>query len=260
MDTKIDFTHSERYVLSLRLDTDGFAFAVTDPSVREAETWHADWAVDESLSLTANLKQAFAGKAELSRPYRRVNVLLATRRFTLMPLELFEDEQADAVFHYNHPRWENEEVRYNVLHSNNLVVLFGIDQSVTDWMCGRQPDVRFYAQVSPLLDGFALKSRQSRTRRMYVHVRRESVEVFCYTQGRLLLCNSYPCSQEGDRLYALLYAWTSQDFDQEQDELLLCGRVSGNDGWVSRLKQFVQKVSVMPSGMNMDFQMMTICE
>ena len=37
MDTKIDFTHSERYVLSLRLDTDGFAFAVTDPSVREAE-------------------------------------------------------------------------------------------------------------------------------------------------------------------------------------------------------------------------------
>ena len=84
--------------------------------------------------------------------------------------------------------------------------------------------------------------------------------MLCSPQGRLLLCNSYPCSQEGDRLYALLYAWTSQDFDQEQDELLLCGRVSGNDGWVSRLKQFVRKVSVMPSGMNMDFQMMTICE
>ena len=120
--------------------------------------------------------------------------------------------------------------------------------------------MRLYAQASPLLDGFAVKSRLGNTRKMYVHVRRECMDVFCYGQGRFLLGNSYACSQDGDRLYALLGAWTSLGFDQEQDELLLCGRVSVGDEWVSGLKQFVRKVSVMPSGANMDFQMMTICE
>ena len=254
MDTKIDFTYSERYVLSLRLDTDGFAFAVTDPSVREAETWHADWAVDESLSLTANLKQAFAGKAELSRPYRRVNVLLATRRFTLMPLELFEDEQADAVFHYNHPRWENEEVRYNVLHSNNLVVLFGMDRSVSSFLRERHPEVHLYAQVSPLLDLFAKKSHLGNTRKMYVHVRREYMDVFCYEQGHLLLGNSYACTEDENRLYYLLYVWNTLGFDQQRDEVHLCGRVGGGDAWVGELKQFVRQVCVMAPVGGMDFQ------
>lgn len=260
LDTKIDFTYSGQYTLTFRLDTDGFSFAVSDPSADEAAPACEDWAVDESLSLAANLKRAFAEKDWLARPFRRVNVLMATRRFTLMPLELFEDEQAAEVFYYNHPRWRNEEVRYNILHNNNLVVLFGIDQSVSGFLRERLPDVRLYTQASPLLDGFAVKSRLGNTRKMYVHVRRECMDVFCYGQGRFLLGNSYACSQEGDRLYALLGAWTSLGFDQEQDELLLCGRVSVGDEWVSGLKQFVRKVSVMPSGANMDFQMMTICE
>ena len=171
LDTKIDFTHSEQYTLTLRLDTDGFAFAVSDPSADKAAPACEDWAVDESVSLAANLKRAFAEKDWLARPFRRVNVLMATRRFTLMPLELFEDEQAAEVFYYNHPRWRNEEVRYNILHNNNLVVLFGIDQSVSGFLrelcrkeplgqhaqdvCTRAPRVhgRFLLRARPLLVG-----------------------------------------------------------------------------------------------------------
>ena len=140
------------------------------------------------------------------------------------------------------------------------MVLFGIDQSVSGFLCERLPDARFYAQASPLLDGFAVKSRLGNMRKMYVHVRRECMDVFCYGQGRFLLGNSYACSQDGDRLYALLGTWVNLGFDQEQDELLLCGRVSAQDEWVSGLKQFVRKVSVMPSGVDIDFQMMAICE
>ena len=188
LDTKIDFTHSGQYTLTLRLDTDGFAFAVSDPSADEAAPACEDWAVDESLSLAANLKRAFAEKDWLARPFRRVNVLMATRRFTLMPLELFEDEQAAEVFYYNHPRWRNEEVRYNILHSNNLVVLFGIDQSVSGFLRERLPDVRLYAQASPLLDGFAVVC----TRAPRVHGR-------FLLRARPLLAGQFLCVQPGGR-------------------------------------------------------------
>ena len=68
-----------------------------------ASSLNYDRAVDESFSLTANLKQTFRELAWLERPFRRVNVLMADKRFTFIPLEFFEDEQTEIIFYHNHP-------------------------------------------------------------------------------------------------------------------------------------------------------------
>lgn len=79
-----DFNKSEQYTLSIRLSTDGFSFSVFNP-LGDGEFSYYDRAVDESLSLTANLKQTFRELAWLERPFRRVNVLMADKRFTFIP-------------------------------------------------------------------------------------------------------------------------------------------------------------------------------
>ena len=110
-----DFNKSEQYTLSIRLSTDGFSFSVFNP-LGDGEFSYYDREVDESLSLTANLKQTFRELEWLKRPFRRVNVLMANKRFTFIPLEFFEDEQAEIIFYHNHPKRENETVQYNILH------------------------------------------------------------------------------------------------------------------------------------------------
>lgn len=62
-----DFNKSEQYTLSIRLSTDGFSFSVFNP-LGDGEFSYYDRAVDESLSLTANLKQTFRELAWLERP------------------------------------------------------------------------------------------------------------------------------------------------------------------------------------------------
>ena len=74
-----DFNKSEQYTLSIRLSTDGFSFSVFNP-LGDGEFSYYDRAVDESFSLTANLKQTFRELAWLERPFRRVNVLMADKR------------------------------------------------------------------------------------------------------------------------------------------------------------------------------------
>ena len=83
----IDFSKSEQYTLSIRLSADGFSFSVFNP-LGEGELSFFDRKVEESLSLTANLKQTFREIEWLKHPYRRVNILMADKRFTLVPLEL----------------------------------------------------------------------------------------------------------------------------------------------------------------------------
>ena len=110
----IDFGKSEQYTLSIRLSTDGFSFSIYNPihddsfSVIEKE-------IDTSLSLTANLKAVFHESDFLGHSYKRVNILMADKRFTLIPLELFEDDQSEMIFYHNHTPKENETVKYNIL-------------------------------------------------------------------------------------------------------------------------------------------------
>ncbi len=153
----IDFSKSEQYTLSIRLSADGFSFSVFNP-LGEGELSFFDRKVEESLSLTANLKQTFREVEWLNHPYRRVNVLIAGKRFTLVPLEFFEDEQTEMLFYHNHPKRENETVLYNILRKNNTVVLFSMDKSARSFLCEQYPDVRFYSQASSFIEYFSSKS------------------------------------------------------------------------------------------------------
>ena len=65
----IDFNKSEQYILSIRLSTDGFSFSIFNPLGEGRFSFHKH-GVDDSLSLTANLKQAFRETDWLKNPFK----------------------------------------------------------------------------------------------------------------------------------------------------------------------------------------------
>ena len=215
-----DLKNSEQCTLSIRLGAEGLSFALFNPLAEGESTMTInERAADETLPLAANLRLAFDEWKWLRQPFRRVHVLMATRRYTLLPLDCFEEEQAEAVFYHNLLRVEHER-----------------------------------AQVSPLIENFAIRSRLGNTRKMYVHLHQEYVDVFCYEGGRLLLANSYQCGRTSDRVYCLLYAWQTLGFEQERDELFLCGAPTGRDELRMELAAFVRHVHVMSPACDIDLQ------
>ena len=160
----IDFTKSKQYTLSIRLSTDGFSFSIYNP-IHDSSLSFFEKEVEASLSLTANLKQAFRELDFLNHTYKRVNILMADKRFTLIPLELFEDDQSEMIFYHNHTLKENETVKYNILKKNNAVVIFGMDKSTCQFLSDQYPEARFYSQAAPLAEYFSAKSRLGNSKR-----------------------------------------------------------------------------------------------
>ena len=240
----IDFTKSKQYTLSIRLSTDGFSFSIYNPihddsfSVIEKE-------IDTSLSLTANLKNDFHESDFLSYSYKRVNIMMANKRFTMIPLELFEEEQAELLFYHNHQKRENETVIYNILKKNNVVVIFGIDKSTYAFLNEQYPEARFYSQSTPLIEYFSIKSRLGNSKKMYASVRKDAIDIYCFERGQLLLANSFECMQTEDRIYYLLYVWKLLEFNQERDELHLTGTLSDKETLMNELKKFIMQVFIM---------------
>ncbi|MDE6347624.1 MAG: DUF3822 family protein [Bacteroides sp.] len=255
----MDFNQSEQYTLSIRLCTDGFSFSVFNP-LGNGEFSFYDRAVDESLSLTANLKQTFRELEWSQYTFRRVNVLMTNNRFTFVPLEFFEDEQAEIIFYHNHPKRENETVQYNILPKSNIVVLFGMDRSACTFLREQYPDVRFYSQTSPFIDYFAAKSHLGNSRKMYAHLRKDAVDLYGYERGRLLMANSFSCRTTPDRIYYLLYVWQQLGFEQEHDELHLAGDLHDKELLLPELRKFIRQVFILNPATNLDLQAITLCE
>ncbi|NDV66436.1 DUF3822 family protein [Bacteroides sp. 224] len=230
--------------LSIRLSADGFSFSIYNP-ISDNSIHYFDYKVDQALSLAANLKQAFKELDFLSRAYKRVNVIVVSKRFTLIPLELFDDEMAETLFYYNHPVWDNEKVLYNILRKYGTVILFAFDKSVYTSIGEHYPDTKFYSQSSSLIEYFSMKSRSGNTKKMYVYVHQNFIDVYCFERGQLLLVNSFTCKQTEDRIYYLLYVWKQLNMDQLRDELNLTGELPDKEQLIKGLQRFVQQVFVI---------------
>lgn len=255
----IDLTKSKQYTLSIRLSTDGFLFSFYNP-IQENSLSLVEKEINPSLSLTANLKNVFHELDFVDSPFKRVNVLMAGKRFTILPLELFEDEQAELIFYHNHTKRENETVLYNILKRNNVVVIFGIDKSAYTFLNEQLAAVHFYSQAAPLIEYFSVKSKLGNSKKMYATVRQDAIDIYCFERGHLLLANSFECTHTADRIYYLLYAWKQMEFNQERDELHLSGSLPDKENLLKELKKFILQVFIMNPTTNIDIQAILSCE
>lgn len=255
----IDFTKSKQYTLSIELSTERFSFSVHNP-LHDTLPSSIEKEIEPSLSLTANLKKTFRESDFLEYDYRRVNILIAGKRFTTVPLELFEDEQAEVLFYHNHSQKENERIQYNILKKNNIVIIFGIDKSACSFLSERYPEAVFYSHSTPRIEYFSAKSKLGNSKKMYAAIGAESIDFYCFERGHLLLANSFECNHTEDRIYYLLYIWKQLDFNQERDELHLTGILPDKENLLKELRKFILQVFIMSPTTNTDIQAILTCE
>ena len=259
--TNIDFSKSEQYILSIRLSADGFSFSIHHPQ-NEGEFWYDSFAVNASYSMTANIKKMIATIEAFKYTYLETNVLIDTLRFTSIPFDLFEDEQADELFYQNFQPNANEIILCNILGKSNVALLFGMDKHAHQSLAEHFPHVRIFACVSPLIELFAQKSKGEHCRKLYTHFRKQQMEVFAFDKEKLLLMNSFSCKQTTDQVYYLLYIWQQLGFHQEKDQLWLTGTINAQEELLTELNKFLRQVNLLPTQEPLPFDLQTLmtCE
>ena len=259
--TNFDFSKSEQYTLSIRLSADGFSFSVH--SSTEKENFHVDtYPINASYSLTANIKGMIAATDALKYPYKQINILIDTPRYTPIPFELFEDEQAEELFYHNFPQDNHETVLCNILGKSNVALLFGMDKYAHQLLCEHFPQARIFACASPLTEYFAQKSREDQCKKLYVHFRKSTMEVFAFDRSKLLIINTFSSLQPSDQVYYLLYIWLQLGFSQEKDQLWLTGNLDRKEGLLAELNKFLRQVNILPvqEPLSFDIQTLMTCE
>lgn len=242
----IDFNKSEQYILSIRLSTDGFSFSIYHPQ-QESEVYFSASPVNTQRSMAANVKAYLTETEELKHPFKQVNILIHTSRYTTVPLELYEDEQTELLFYQNLPAQNNEVILCNILGKSNIVILFGLDKLTHLFLTEHFPNARLFASISPLAEYFSHKCKQNEGRKLFAIFHPESMEVIGFEKEKLLLLNTYSTPTFHDSSYYLLNVWQQAGFDQEKDALYIHGnsRMAQWEELLLLLQKYIRKLFII---------------
>lgn len=232
----------QKNTLSIRLSVDGFCFISTFPGHDDRSV---EYSVNRQLPMAANFKQAQRQFDWLQDSYDSVNVVLCTRRFTLVPLELFDDEQCEPLFHQAQSFRDNEFIRYNVLSRSGLVVVFGIDKALLDLLEKSYPSLHISTQLGILAEHFFVKYRFAPGRKLFVNISHSHLLLVAIDRRQVLIANTLECEQLSDRLYVILNVWKQVGMSQEDDELILGDTDEKSGDMIQELKRFIRHVSLM---------------
>lgn len=241
---QLDHNKSMHYNLSIRLSADGFSFSVYNP-IRDSIMLKQSFAIRSEISIIANLKQAFKMLDFLSYAYKQVDVTVYTKRFTLVPNDLFDEAQISSLFFYNFPQKENDLVLTNELLHNKSQLLFSVNKSLYHFLMEKYETVQIYSSVTRPAEDFALRSRFGSEKKLYACVYRNQLDVYAYERGQLLLLNTYACSADSDYMYYLLLVWKQLQMDQLKDELYLVGLQKHETDLLRDLSDFIKNVSTL---------------
>ncbi len=240
----MDFSKSEQSTLSIRINTDGFYFSIYNPAKENSSNFFKA-EIDKKKSIVSNLKELVANNPFLSQLYKRINIIVSNTKTMLHPLNLFNDDTyKDLYFTGQKLISTTTDVLINKLEDKNLVVLFGVNNVLYKFLSEHFYQPNIFAQTTCLLKLFSNEASISNCKSMFVYFEGDTMQIFAYDKGKLLLNNNFQGKEINNQIYYILYIWKQLKFSQEVDDLHLMGELNSRDQLIETIKKYIISVNI----------------
>ncbi len=109
-DETLDINSTENYEMSVQISSDGLAFALLD-TIRNKYVLLRSTEPDDNKYLAADRISELISKDDfLTRKYKKVNVVMPSPKFTIVPAPLFDPGKKEEYFSFNLNRDDNDTV------------------------------------------------------------------------------------------------------------------------------------------------------
>lgn len=222
-----------------------------DSGAESTDVVYEPFVVKSGVSMAANLREAFHASDLLMNDVQRVRVLVDTP-VLMVPVELFEASDMEAMYRHSFPGLEQDVVLYNVQPDLNTVAVFSINKDLKLVLTDHYQDVQLVAALTPVWRHFHRRSFTGVRSKLYGYFHEGRADIFAFQQNRFKFCNQFETKHAHDALYFLLYVWNQLALSAEHDELHLVGDLPKAEWLTSELRRYVQKVFVVNPAADLD--------
>lgn len=233
--------------LSVEVATDG-ADIVLSSHYEDPGLITARLPFPEGASALAAFEEAIYENPALLSDFSRVDVLISTRRFTIVPAEVRSDEaQADIM----RMLWPDPSlaVAQCPISTTGCTLLMAVDQGLLAFCRRTFPDSKPRHAVEVLASYFWQQSRHSASPRVFGRLRPKGVDVVAFKDGKLMASTSFDAPTPADAAYCILASAQAAEMPLPRTEVMLCGDPEARQSLMPILREFCPKTmpAIFPS-------------
>ena len=221
--------------LVIRISKNSLSFSTTDG----AQVVFEPYALNSSISIAANMREALRTVEMLRQPYHRVLVMVDAP-VLMVPAEEFDESAVDEQYRHAFTRVEQRVVMYTVLADLNAVAVFAMPKDLRTVQ-----SVRFVAALTPLWNHLNKRSYTGQRGKLFAYFHEKHLDVCSFVQNRFRFCNSYEVSGASDAIYYMLAVWKQLGLSADHDELFLTGDIVERDELKEELDQFIKRIFIV---------------
>jgi len=247
-DETLDINSTENYELSVQVSPDGFAFSLLD-TIRNKFVLIRAFEPEENKYFNAEKVNEILNTDDfITRRYRKVNLVMPSPKFTIVPAALFDPGKKDEYFTFNHLSNDGNIIISNRLSDPDSYLVFSVSRPVVELFSSFYPGVQPYHQVKPLMSHLSHSRKSINGNCIHIHVEREFFNLIVFDHNQMKFCNSFKYRNITDILYFTLNVFRTLGLKQEES-IYLSGLTEKYDDLSSNLSLYIRNVKFAdPSG------------
>lgn len=190
-------TEGNLYILSIRINSDGFSLLINDESGLLLSTQYISKALF-NLSVEEIVRTI---SVETPYYYKKVNIICESDSYIFIPTPFFKQDEAIDFLYFQHKKEKNERVLYNYVPDWDTVNVFAVPTALEQALARLFPESIIEHQLSWLLKN---KIKPQHTNSLSIWVRSKMLDVIALKNGKLQLLNSFSYQTPEDLTYHVL--------------------------------------------------------
>lgn len=234
----IDLGQSEKYILTIRIKTNGFMFSISDPNAGKSFCLR-DTTFSANDNYLDNIQRTIFDLNFLTQRFKKTNVIFVSKDYDLIPASYFENKEKETLYNFSHVD-KASRISSGLIENQDIITLFNIDKTVFEFLSRNLWTPQFYHHANLLINLFQKRSGGENVFRMHLNFHDELMDIVCFSGEKLLHSLTYENEPINNQLYFILKLWEQYELNQLKDFLYISGNT--DKFIISRLHDYIKNV------------------
>jgi hypothetical protein len=240
-DETLDINSTENYELALQVSPDGLSFCLLD-TIRNKFVLIRSFKPEDNKYFNTDALKAFIRNDDfLTRNYKKVNIVVPTAKFTIIPAPLFDPGRKEDYYTFNHLKGEDDMIFANKLTDPDAFLVFAMKRQLSDLINSFYPGSHPVHYLKPLLNQISHLRKSEHDNYIHVHIERDYFNLIIYSNNLLKYCNTYNYRNITDILYFVLNVFKELEIRQEET-IFFSGLTEKYDDISSNFSLYVRNI------------------
>ncbi|WP_243735735.1 DUF3822 family protein [Christiangramia sabulilitoris] len=233
--------------LSIQVSLDGLSFCILNQDSKKIcylKKFEFEKQLDP-IKVLSRIESIYEQEEELRQPVDEVILLFSNSLFTLVPEELFDEENAAGYLKFNTRILKTDFIASDKL-DQGIVNVYIPYTNIINYFFDKYGEFEYRHGLSVLIDSLLNhKVENEESPRLYVHVQKNSYELLIIENGKLTFANSFEYETREDFLYYLLFTAEQLNLDPRKFELILLGDIKKDSEEYNMCWDYIKNISFL---------------